>query len=113
MSEPEAAALLVAALLLGIGGLAVVVLLLVRDTGSSRDARRFLSPSEVCFRMHEQGCSYCEDLSCGDNTSPASRLLRAARGLDILCEGGYPKLRGEWKMLEDAIHECEGKRPDA
>jgi len=89
------------------------MILLDRASNRKKSARCFLSPSEICHRFHEQGCDYCEDLCCGDNTSPASKLLRAARSLALLCEGGYPEFKGEWKILEDAIHECEGKKPDA
>jgi len=67
----------------------------------SPDVRRFLSPSQVCSKTHEQGCSYCENLICCDNTSPARGLLQAA------CEGldDIPNAERREK-LRKAIDEC-------
>lgn len=91
-------------------GMSVAVYVAFKIT-ATKSARCFLSPSEICRRFHEQGCSHCEDFACGDNTSPASKLLRQAVNLHVLCEGRFPQLQGEWEKLEDAIRECQGRSP--
>lgn len=37
----------------------------------------FMSASELCRTHHIQKCDSCDDLACGDNTSPAKRDLAA------------------------------------
>jgi len=38
------------------------------------------TPSQTCRRRGWQRCSFCEDLTCGDNTSPAKAEIERLRG---------------------------------
>lgn len=80
----------------------VVGFLAKKISDRKKSARCFLSPAEICSRFHESGCNYCEDLHCGDNTSPAKNLARAALGALPLVPPQYPKR----EELRKALAEC-------
>lgn len=44
--------------------------------------------SQVCQDFQEQNCHDCEDLTCGDNTTPTGRLLKQVRKLIARAEDG-------------------------
>lgn len=83
--------------------------ILNKAAARKKSARCFLSPSEICSRFHEQGCDYCEDLACGDNTSPAHHLLRQSIDVYLVLQAGNPVAACTLARLGEAIEQCGGR----
>lgn len=60
--------------------------------------------SQVCQDFQEQGCHDCDDLACGDNFSPAGRLVRECRKiLDIFQDSTDTRLIEAMRSLETRL----------
>lgn len=67
----------------------------------------YLTPSQVCRRYHIQACHCCEDLSCGDNISPANGLVDASKALLAVYDANSAISPDDARRLREAVEKCE------